>query len=187
MKFFLTVVLVLFGTFADAHQFVSDGEFTILQHSEPNDMPYAGTSTKLYFIFDTTPKGFSAEDCNCILYIAPYSELETIETAGERFEYGADVIHERGSNHVLWYTFPKGDVYALVVKGDPRIPGSFEAFRIVLPLRVEHGVEAGARIEGSEATSSLSLSPRLPTVAVFVILLLGILIMKSFMIRKPKK
>jgi hypothetical protein len=173
-----------------AHQIKSDGSISILQHSDPNDNPLAGTTTTLYLNFTDTENKFSASECACVVYIAPYAELDSITETGDVFNFArGDLMHSYNENYLFEYIFPKRDIYAIVVEGTPLEGASFTPFRIVFDLRVADIApgteELVATLPSQEEVRELGyLNIILTTGVLFLILIFGILVQKRFRIKK---
>ncbi len=134
------VIVVLFSASSvEAHQIKSDGSMSVLLHSDPNDDPYAGSPAILYFTFTDKNKLFSMEECNCKVMLAPYDDLDQINEKGILTEFNSDTIGRVHGSYSLDYVFPRRDVYAIVVEGEPREGASFEPFRIDFALRIANG------------------------------------------------
>ncbi len=148
--FFLILMVsgMVWGAPVYAHQIKTSGTMSILQHSDPNDEPVAGMTTTLYLNITDSAGTFSAQHCDCTVYIAPYRSLETIETTGVSFDFETGLTHTYNENYSLEYVFPDRDVYAIVVEGAPRESGKFSPFRIVFDIRVAHEVSPSKEDQG---------------------------------------
>lgn len=177
-------VLMPFSVFA--HQFQSDGTMRIMQHSDPDDSPIAASTTRLYLSFTDSEKKFSGTACDCIVYIAPYSEREDITSRGTKYVMGEGAFQSLyGENYVIEHVFPKKNVYAITVIGVPRDGTSFTPFQIEFPLRVERtSPDAPARptsLPQEETPFMLYVILGVITIALIsVMVALGILVVRRF-------
>ncbi len=143
--FFLILLGMLCGVVSvEAHQIKSDHSATVLLHVDPSDEPYSGTTTRMYLVFTNKKDNIKPEDCNCIAYVAPYSQIANIEEEGTKYDFSES---ERilGSYSIA-HVFPKHDVYAVVLEGMPKEGASFEPFRIEYTLRVARGEEIQSEV-----------------------------------------
>ncbi len=142
MKQFLPILflLVFYVPFhAEAHQIKTDHGITVLLHVDPSDEPLSGTTTRMYLAFSSKTVVFKPGDCNCFIYVAPYEKLDTIKEEGVRIDVAS--MEKILSSSSFTYTFPRHDIYAVVLEGSPKENATFEPFRIVYDLRVARGEE----------------------------------------------
>ncbi len=173
----------------EAHQTKISGSVSVLQHADPNDDPIIGTSSVLYLHFSDTQAKFKGEECNCVVYVAPYDQLNSIEATGSQFVFGSEEVrHLYGENYAFPYVFPRKGIYAIVVVGTPKDGQSFEPFRIVFDLRVDRGSgssEAQSRTSSMpHTTHSHLMTALLITGTAFILGIVGILIRKYIYIKK---
>ncbi len=173
---FTFITLLFIGAPAEAHQIKNDGSMSVMLHSDPNDDPYAGLPATLYFTFTDKDKQFVLEDCDCRVYIAPYSNLPAIEEKGFFRDLNSKDIARVYGSYSFEYVFPRKDVYAVVVEGEPKEGAHFDPFEIVFDLRIAKGENLPLPLPTSYFDSGFFPMAALATLLLIFLVVVGILI-----------
>ncbi len=163
---------------AEAHQIKTDGSMSVMLHSDPNDDPYAGEPAILYFTFTDKDKKFRMEACDCRAYVAPYDQLPEIKDKGFLQALDSSDIARVYGSYSFEYVFPRRDLYAVVVEGNPREEALFAPFRIIFDLRIAKGEDLTVPPPDSFFDSSFFLMAALTTLLLIFLISVGILIQR---------
>lgn len=159
------------GAVASAHTLKVDGSIGVTLHSDPNDDLSAGRLTT--FSVDIKDKAGRFDparpgNCECIF---------TISRDGKQV---AELPITAGDVYVpLTYTFKEGGVYVMTVKGTPTDIRAFSSFSVDFKSYVRSGTEAN-----TDAPQANALRPALPFVMLVAGLLLLLIVIDPFKIRR---
>ena len=133
-RFSLLIILILFTLCVvaqpvSAHELKSDRDIGAVLHITPDDNPVSGRSTTYKLYFTDVSNRFTLPKCNCSVSIQ---------------ENGRDIATKQLTRTSLLastnsFTFPKADVFNLIVSGKPSTPGTFQSFSLSYLVRVESG------------------------------------------------
>lgn len=116
---------------ASAHFLETDNNIGAVLHVDPNDDPIAKSPAAFFFAFKDKQNKFQPKNCDCTFLI---------------YEHGNEIFSQplfanndtpSLSNASIFYTFPKIDVYEVVVTGEPFTKGSFQPFTLTWNFRVD--------------------------------------------------
>lgn len=132
----LTVLLLFCAPLlAQAHTLKTDGEITVLLHTDPDDDPTADRpATILLAITDQTSQ-FNPADCDCLVTVAEKNRQLLS-------------LHPQASQQTSIYdfavpvTFPDRAVYQIMLSGTPKSAGQFQPFAVTYDLRVDRQAAA---------------------------------------------
>lgn len=128
---FLVVCLFVLPRQALAHVLKSDGSIGAVIHISPDDDPIAGNVSNFYFEFKDKKNKFDPAVCECIVTITEGKE----EIYSERLFYNDP--NPSLSHASFSFTFPKKDIYKVVIKGEPGEGADFDKFTFEYDVRVE--------------------------------------------------
>jgi hypothetical protein len=122
--FLLSLLILHFAllTSVDAHILKTDGSIGGIIHIDPEDDPIAGELSNIFWDLTNNGQKFNIDDCICYVSI---------------LENGKEIEKERLMNETFTYTFPKKDVYQILVSGSPKGKSSFAPFNLSYDIRVE--------------------------------------------------
>ena len=123
-------VFVIQTPLAYAHFPATDKKMTVTLHIDPDDQAVAGKPTILHFIYDDQLGKYSNQKCDCRV---------TINEQGHQIFSGPALPITEPSvyGNYVQPTFPKADVYALSLSGNPKEAGGFVPFKVSWNVRVE--------------------------------------------------
>lgn len=131
---FLISFLLLFFVhqIAYAHFPATDKTITVILHVDPNDDPIPDQPATLYFDFGDTTNRFKLENCSCIV---------TVKEQGKEV-YQHQLVPTKNTAQSIWgtsmpYTFPKRDVYQILLTGKPIHPNAFQSYTLSWFFRVD--------------------------------------------------
>lgn len=142
-----TLPILLYPTPVSAHILATDGSIGAVLHTDPDDDPIAGIKTGLYFAFKDKQNKFQPAICNCTFYVYE---------GGQMIYYNillSDTPNPTLDNIAVFYTFPKKDVYQVIVSGTPQTTGAFQSFSLKYDIRVARD-QVPANIAASVPSSS---------------------------------
>ena len=126
-SFFITLLaLVLRTSPASAHVLKFDGDIAAILHINPDDDPISGTPTQYILYFDDDTGKFTLPKCNCRIDIQENGQV--ISTQPLTITNDLESIDT--------FTFPKPDVYNLIVSGQPKVANTFQTFTLTYLVRV---------------------------------------------------
>lgn len=103
-----------------AHILKTDGTIGAVIHVDPDDDPYIGVPSSLFFEIKDTTGRFKPDLCDCTV---------TIHRGGE-------LIDSFPLTHVdATYTFPQRGIYTITLAGKPRQPDVFDSFSLTYDIR----------------------------------------------------
>lgn len=176
----LILILTLFLLVSNkvyAHVLESDGSIGAVMHVTPDDDPIAREESGFYFEFKDKTSKFKPENCICTF---------SIEKNGEQIftqNLFANNSDPSLSNASINFTFPEKNIYKIVITGQPKISGDFEAFALEYDLRVERESE---KIAAQAAPPVPQQNKQLP-VAPIIIGIAGLGVGVYFFLNKKKK
>lgn len=130
--------LLLFTSTVEAHVLVRDKNIGAVLHIDPDDDPIAGQQSGFFFEFKDTTNKFRPENCDCNFIVS-----ENGQTV-----YSQPLFQNNDkptlTNASIFYTFPKRDVYQILVVGKPNTSGAFQPFTLHYDIRVDRVAEGNA-------------------------------------------
>lgn len=111
-----------------AHELVKNTVVGAVIHISPDDDPVAGEPTILYIEFKDTTGKFRPEDCDCTVSILEDGQ----EITSEKFSPSLTVDQQVK----VFFTFPRKNLYIIVIEGQPKVVGAFEPFTLTNDVRV---------------------------------------------------
>lgn len=121
---------------AQAHILKTDGSIGAVMHVTPDDDPIAGEESDFYFEFKDKEEKFRSENCDC--------KISVIQSGNEVFTQ--DLFSNNDKNDVphatFSFTFPKRDIYKIIITGIPKTRDSFQKFTLIYNVRVERVSES---------------------------------------------
>lgn len=125
MKKSVLIFLIAFsmwGGVVFAHETTTNGSASVFIHIDPDDNPKPGEPATLFIDVRNKEKGFSIENCDCVLTIGQEGTVlstTSLVPSGDSSTY--DVMS-------VPFTFPKNGTYDIGVDGTPKTPGTFTPF-----------------------------------------------------------
>jgi hypothetical protein len=124
---FLTTLIVLFSVIptqlggASAHTLKTDGDIGAVLHVDPEDDPYVGEPSGMFFEFKQKNGNFKVENCRCQVVI---------------LRDGQQIDSTTLNSPVSSFVFPERGVYTIQVSGSPLSGDSFTPFTLSWDQRV---------------------------------------------------
>jgi hypothetical protein len=114
-----------------AHFPATDGPMTVILHVDPDDSPIPGEQATLHFLFEASKEHFSLPKCLCFV---------TISEGGKKLL--SQKVTTSANKAVLWddavnFTFPKRDIYTIILSGKPTVAKEFKPFSLTWYFRVD--------------------------------------------------
>lgn len=129
--FFFICSALLLPQITNAHFLETDNNIGAILHVDPNDDPTVGKQASFFFDFKDKQNKFRADSCNCVFLIKENGKEIFSQPL---FQNNATPSLENTS---VFYTFPKIDVYEVVVSGKPTVSGTFQSFRLSWNFRID--------------------------------------------------
>lgn len=130
LLFGLVLLVVVFSSnSASAHVIKYDNDIGASLHINPDDDPVSGKPTSFSLRFTDVNQRLKLPECNCEVKLK-----ENDKTIEEQPLQPTDPYNSTNT-----VTFPKADVYNLIVSGQPKNGASFQPFTLDFPLRVNKG------------------------------------------------
>jgi hypothetical protein len=140
-KFMINKVCCAIGAFAllsapwlvQAHTLKTDGQITVLLHTDPDDDPVAGREATILLSVTDPASQFNPADCDCLVTVAEKNrQLLSIHPPTSRqtsiYDFAVPI------------TFPERAVYQITLSGTPKSAGQFQPFAVTYDLRVDRQV-----------------------------------------------
>lgn len=128
--FFITLLaFIVLPPAVSAHELKTDGNIGAVLHVDPEDDPIAGEPSSFYFEFKDLKKQFDSKKCNCVITV---SQDGKVIHSQKLFQ---DIHKPSLTNASFVFTFPKKDVYQVIVKGVPTAK-SFQPFTLSYDIHV---------------------------------------------------
>ena len=131
---------------ASAHVLETDGSVGVVLHVDPDDDPYVGQPTGIYFDVKDKSGKFSLANCDCI---ADFADKNGVIASA--------VV----SGEAVQFTAPTKGVYTITLHGQPlaRAAGAFQEFKISFDVRFARtasssSIASAAQPEHQSSTSS---------------------------------
>jgi hypothetical protein len=127
-----------------------DGVGAVL-HVDPDDDPYAGTTTPIVYYLKTKDREIEPSQCYCTLEII--HDGKQIAYLHSIKDHNKDAAHNTNKGVSFAFSFPKKGIYKLVLRGDPKGTNEFEPFYLEYTLRVvrEKSPEGGSSFPSDRA------------------------------------
>ena len=127
----ITIFFFLFHTTRiQAHILKTDGTIGALIHIDPDDDPYVGKQSDIFFELKDTTNTFTPQSCDCTVQILQDGIVLSTFSLFTNNE-ATDLSHR-----TVTYTFPQKGIYTIKLTGTPKTENSFKAFTITYDIRV---------------------------------------------------
>ncbi|MEP7166382.1 MAG: hypothetical protein ABI758_00205 [Candidatus Woesebacteria bacterium] len=129
--FFIAVFLLRYSVSpVQAHMLKTDTTIGAVIHIDPDDDPYVGVPSDIFFELKDTTGRFRPENCNCVVSIKQDDKvLDSFPLSGH--DHATDLSHAAAT-----YTFPQKGIYTITLDGSPVTGGTFQTFSISYDVRV---------------------------------------------------
>jgi hypothetical protein len=104
-----------------AHILKTDGTIGAVIHVDPDDDPYVGVPSGLFFELKDTTGKFVQDECECMI------SIRTGDILIDSFPL---------SHGDTTYTFANKGIYTITLAGKPKQPESFQSFSLTYDIRV---------------------------------------------------
>jgi len=111
-----------------AHVLKTDNTIGAILHIDPEDEPIAGEPSNLFFVLKDKKNHFATKNCECTITI------KQNETIIKRQTITADPKNQ--TTIIFTYTFPKKDIYQVIMSGTPKQRNTFQRFSLTYDIRV---------------------------------------------------
>jgi hypothetical protein len=165
LTFIISLAFFLgFPKLVDAHILKIDGNIGVILHINPEDDPIAGEPSHFHLDFTDKTSQFRPEECICTVDI--YQEDKKLYTLFPSDK--GSVKNKNGFSFI--YTFPKKDIYRVILTGRPKRPNEFQSFSLTYDVRV--GRDAGQITSANiNDNSTYIVITVLGTAAIFLLIL----------------
>jgi hypothetical protein len=131
VAFAMVATIILSPLMVSAHTSESNGAIGAVLHISPNDDPVVGEPAELFFDFRDKETKFKGQDCDCTVNIIRQGQTMFTAKLFTQSEYTDP------NTPVLQYAFPYLSAYTIEVVGQPKVPNSFQPFKLSYNIRVD--------------------------------------------------
>lgn len=163
-KLILLVIFLIFivlPTSVSAHVLKTDGTIGAVIHIDPEDNPIIGQSSNFFFELKDTTNQFTPQQCNCQVTILENNQAIHIETLFQ------DQVNPSLNHASFAYTFPRKNVYQIVLTGQPKTANAFQPFTLTYTMRIDR--ENASSMQTNGTREFLKYWPFIITTALIII------------------